>query len=293
MADLGGFVNENFVQPIAERTGYNAVNTLAYAAIAILGLYAVYRVFRAREVKFDSHFVSTLLLFVLLGSTVRVITDSVDSGVLEYRFAYETNEAVAHALYFVLNSHIYDYGMLTVTPGIYVVIALLFVCTVLLFHEMRIMRLAKYVPAMLLAPNLLLALALGVNWAYAALILALAAVAYFVVKLAFGALKVEMPFLGKLAVFSQALDGAATFVAIDLFPKGAYFEQHVLSRALGGTELGFGLFFALKVLLAAGAVYIVGREKAKQEEKDFILLAVIVMGLAPGMRDLLRLLIGT
>jgi len=293
MADLGEFVNENFVQPIVERTGYNAVNTLAYAAIAIVGLYAIYRVFRAREVKFDAHFISTLLLFVLLGSTLRVITDAVDSGVKEYRFAYETNEGFAHVLYFVLFSHIYDYGMLTVTPGIYVVIALLFVCTVLLFNEMRIMRLAKYVPAVLLAPNLLLVLALGVNWEYAALILLIAGVAYFAVRAVFSFGKIEMPFLGKLAVFSQALDGAATFVAIDVFPKGAYFEQHVLSRAIGGTSLGFGLFFAAKVLLAAAAVYIVGREKAKQEEKDFILLAVIVMGLAPGVRDLLRLLVGT
>ena len=294
MEDLLSYVDESYVQPIVQRSGYNAVNTIVYAALAILGLYAVYWVFRKEKVKFEREFFLLLLCFVLLGSAIRVVTDAVDSGVLQYRFAYEQNEIVARLMHVVIFSRVYEYGLLTVTPGIYVVVALLFVCTALLFNRLGKMGLAKYVPLALLAPHALLLLVVGQNWAYAALIAVLAAGAYLAVRHVFAAKKWDLQFLGKCAVFAHALDGAATFVAKDLFPSGQYFEQHVLSGAIGeATPLGFGLFFAAKVLLAAAVVYIIGKEEARQEEKDFILMAIIVMGLAPGVRDLLRLLAGT
>ena len=51
---------------------------------------------------------------MLLGSTVRVVTDAIDAG----RFLPITP---IHDL--ILKSHIYDYGFLTVSPGIYLVVA--------------------------------------------------------------------------------------------------------------------------------------------------------------------------
>lgn len=287
-------MQENFVQPVAERSGYNAVNTIAYAALALIGLYALFLLFKREKVKFGREFFLLVVCFVLLGSAIRVVTDSVDSGVLAYRFAHEQNEIAARVLYSLLSSGAYGYGALTVTPGIYLVIGSLFACTVLLFNRLGKMELAKYVPLILLVPHLLLLLYMGQNWAYAALIVLLAIVGYALGAFALKMLKTDGGFLGKMAVFSHALDGAATFVAIDVLPGGQYFEQHVLSGAIGeATPFGFGLFFAAKVIVATLAVYFISREKAGEEEKSFILLAIIVMGLAPGVRDLLRLLVGT
>ncbi|MCX6772273.1 MAG: DUF63 family protein, partial [Candidatus Micrarchaeota archaeon] len=109
--------------------------------------------------------------------------------------------------------------------------------------------------------------------------------------------KLELGLHEKLAIFGQALDGAATFVVIDIFSaqtgKG-YFEQHVLSGGIGtATPLGFFLFFLVKVSLATAIVYFLKKEKMDARDAALVLIVVAIMGFAPGIRDLLRMLAGT
>jgi uncharacterized membrane protein len=100
-----------------------------------------------------------------------------------------------------------------------------------------------------------------------------------------------------LPIMGQALDGAATWVAIDLFGPAsgqAYFEQHVLSNAIGqASPLGFGLFFLLKIGFAAAAVWAIRKEDMDGRIKSLVLLVIAIIGFAPGLRDTLRLLCGT
>ncbi|MBN2478466.1 DUF63 family protein, partial [Candidatus Micrarchaeota archaeon] len=84
--------------------GYNLVNTLVYAGIALAVLYILYTAFKKYRIKINEQFAYGVLSFILLGSTVRVITDSIDSGVF-------TAATPIHKM--ILESGIYDYGFLT------------------------------------------------------------------------------------------------------------------------------------------------------------------------------------
>ena len=298
--DISAFIQSYFIDPIWERTGYNAVNTLVYAAIALGALYLIWRFFEKRNISIDRAFWAGAMAFVLWGSSVRVLTDSVDSGAMARML--EAARAgmggwfggIAQAVYPpLLSSHLLDYGPLTVTPGIYVVTAALFLGLVALGWKMKKPYLAAGVGGAGAALNFALLLPMMKNWDYAAVPIALC--------LLTGAL-VYYGFKWKdrkhlLPVMGQALDGAATWVAIDFFgpASGAnYFEQHVLSNAIGqATPLGFGLFFLLKVGFATLAVWAIRKEDLDSRLKGLVLMVIVIIGFAPGLRDLLRMLCGT
>ena len=124
---MENFIYDYFIDPIWSYSGYNIVNTLTYAAIAILAVYLIYGVLKNR-IKIDKKFVCAILWFVLFGSTLRVVTDSIDSGVMQ---------PITFIHQLVLDSHIYDYGYLTVSPGVYIVTAsLLFISMFILYPKL-------------------------------------------------------------------------------------------------------------------------------------------------------------
>lgn len=280
--ELMGFVEDYFVKPIFERTGYNMVNTLAYAAIALGALYLIWSFLKKKGFDFASRdFLYGVGAFVLFGSTARVLTDAVDAG---------------HSLGVL--SQMFGYGYLTVTPGIYIVTAALFLFSIAIGHAMKQPRFPAYAGLLLWLPCFLLLAPLMQNFEYFLLGIVIAAVgslaSFFLLK---KFAKLELGLHEKLAIFGQALDGAATFVVIDIFSaqtgKG-YFEQHVLSGGIGtATPLGFFLFFLVKVSLATAIVYFLKKEKMDARDAALVLIVVAIMGFAPGIRDLLRMLAGT
>lgn len=291
-----GVIEDFFIKPMAEKTGYNIVNTLTYAAMAMAAVYGLYLAFKKSKTQIGRDFFIAALLFVVFGASIRVVTDSVDSGAMQKFLEQNPGNAMAGAYSAVLSSHALDYGAWTVTPGIYVVTAALFLMSILITHRLGSMKFAiaagaafSVFPLVLLAPQFH-------NWAYAAAIAAMAVAAGAFFKYA---LKFENK--AALVVFSHALDGAATWVAIDWYgpASGAkYFEQHVVSGAIGGaTPLGFGLFFLAKIALSAAAAYYLTRRENREEMPaqalNLTLLAICVLGMAPGLRDMLRLLAGT
>ena len=97
--------------------------------------------------------------------------------------------------------------------------------------------------------------------------------------------------LERATVFSHALDGAATFVGVSLL---GYSEQHVVANILFGIGTPL-LFFAVKILFASAAVELIGRELPSVqdvEKRNYLLLLLTIFGLAPGLRDALRILAG-
>lgn len=288
---MADFFYEYFIRPVLERSGYNPVNTAAYAIIALACAYGIYRLFGKLKIGFDTRFVLYTIPFMLLGASARVVTDSVDSGVMADAAAKGGLFAPAYSA--ILASHFYDYGFLTTTPGIYVIVGILTIVSAICSHFF-LKKPSWHLAAglALLLPHLLLVLSLSQYWIFAALVLALAIIPAF---LAYKFL-LSRSLLPSLAVFAHSLDGAATFVVIDVFSKATgrqYFEQHVLSSLLGGTQLGFFLFFLVKAGFSAGAAHLISQEKGGENEKNYVLLLLIIFGLAPGVRDLLRMLAGT
>jgi len=125
----------------------------------------------------------------------------------------------------------------------------------------------------------------------------MAAVPAYLAYLSLRTLKLNS--FGAIAVLGHALDGAATFVVIDLFGKFSgipYGEQHVVPNMIGGilgsSGFGFLLFYAIKVALSFAAVYFINKEANNDRERYFLILLLAIMGIAPGIRDVLRMLAG-
>jgi uncharacterized membrane protein len=262
------FIGQYFINPINDRAGYNIVNTAVYAAIALVALCLIRKFLRSRKFEIDNYFIYTVIAFVLFGSTKRVITDAIDSGM---QFNPLVNSLLA-------------YNAFNVTPGIYVFVGGLFLISVAIDYITK-RKAALWIGIALFVVHLLVLLSLlyRINLFYFGMIAVLAAIPlvaflpHFKDKL--------MPFV----IFSQALDGGATFTALDL--KGGYFEQHVLSNLIG-QNLGFFAFYLFKVALAAAFVYLVEKEKMDGFDKRYLLVIAMVFGLAPGLRDLLRISFG-
>ncbi len=295
-----GFFEQYFIQPIWDRTGYNPVNTITYGIIALLAAYGMYLVLKKEKIHIDQKFVLSIIPFILLGSTIRSVVDAVDRGAMGAH-----RDALFGLLGAVQDSHIYDYGYITVTPGIYVVIGLLTFFSVLIANRLKKPMLAPVFGLILWIPHIVILLPMMAYWVYGLLVMALAFLGglagYFYLKRAG-----VRPF-ASLVVFSHAFDGAATYITINIWNKfepacfklgHCYGEQHVVSAGLGdfGNMLfapigGYFLFFLVKLLFSTVAAEVTEKD-AKGEERDFIILLLIIFGLAPGVRDILTLMTG-
>ena len=98
--------------------------------------------------------------------------------------------------------------------------------------------------------------------------------------------------------FGQLCDGLATWVGIDFFN---YSEKHVVSSQIieWGQEItgsmGAWLFFLVKAALTGLLIWVFTQVRVEHRQRHLrvlIVLALLVVGLAPGLRDLGRLMLG-
>ena len=95
-------------------------------------------------------------------------------------------------------------------------------------------------------------------------------------------------------MYAHLLDASATFTALQWFTYG---EKHVLPNFLIGLTGTPAVMFPLKAIVIAVVLYVLDVEIKKDLEKNVLLgtlirVAILVLGLAPGTRDLLRLAMG-
>jgi len=100
-----------------------------------------------------------------------------------------------------------------------------------------------------------------------------------------------------LALFSRVnssilsahmLDSSATFVSVAFF---GYYEQHPVPR-LFIDAIGPWTFFILKLAVLLPSLYIIDRYAEEGEFKNFLKIVILILGLAPGLRDSIRLAAG-
>ena len=94
--------------------------------------------------------------------------------------------------------------------------------------------------------------------------------------------------LNILVVAGQAIDGSATFVATQLYRCG---EQHPLSASI--LSVHPALFIIVKVIIALLIIHAADSDIKDENFRNFIKIAVIILGFATGTRDLLTLAVGT
>ncbi len=260
---IAEFFKRYFLEPIHLKTGYNIVNTTTYALIFIAAVYAIHKLFQKLKIKLDDDFPKIMLPFTCLGSLVRVC---VDIGLLPYVY-------------------------LLVTPGIYF---LLFSIICPLFIGVYKISERK---------NWDYKKILGAIGALATIPFAFIIISYIKKVTPFFAFLIPLPFIailklrfieeklkleknGFLCVYAHILDGSSTFIGKDLF---GYTEQHVLPRLLTNLLGTAGFMIPLKFVISTLVVYYVKKEVQDPSLKNLIYFAILTIGLAPGLRNTLRI----
>lgn len=275
----GGFVDEFFVHPLVEGTGYNAVNTATFAIILIAAAFLVYKLVKRLQIKIDKAFLIGVVPFIAMGGIFRAWEDLLEATgagrnfLLVSPLIYVTIFAIALAL--LLLSKLIEkttrdkisYYKLWFAAGAVIDITAL--------TQLRFANAFAFVAVMVIT--------------------ALWIVVFAVVKL--GAAKKS----GKLNTFLSAenmfiilvhlFDAATTFVALEYL---GYFEQHVLPGFLIAA-LGAWAMFLLKIVVVPVVLYAFDREMKEPkdlEKRTFLKLVVLILGLGPGLRNWLRMIGG-
>ena len=279
---ISDFIYKYYIDPIRYGEAYTIVDTLTYAAILIISVYLVYRWLNRSGIVINSDFVLATIPFVVLGGLLRVVEDTGMIGS--------------------------DLKFLLITPLIFFTI---FGFTIISLVAARSLERAGFVSSFLIpyrmAGVLLSVIAAGllIWWGLTetqldlvvlCIILAMAtvttALTYAGVRYLLKWEYVKNP-LYILLIFGHLLDASATSYGIDIHPI-RYVEQHVVGGALiDWTGTAFAMY-PLKLAVLIPGIYILEMYRRENGESGLwylLLLAMIVVGMAPGIRGMMRMVL--
>jgi uncharacterized membrane protein len=284
---MADFFTEYFISPIKYDTGYNIVNTLTYALILVVAVFLVYKLLQKMNIKIDRNFFVAVVPFIILGGLLRAVEDLVEHGggwkpgflILESATGVGRNILfITPLIYFVI------FGLAIAALGIalalqkykkieyyksWLVLGLIF-CIIPLLFISRI----DYNAVVMIA---------GITAAWALLFLG--------IKKLWKKEKVQK-FLSReniIIMTAHMFDATTTFVSIQFYP---YWEQHVVAGFFI-SALGPAAMFLLKLPVVIAALYVIDSELKDDVQKNtFLKMAVLVLGLGPGVRNCLRLIMG-
>ncbi len=262
-----GFFEEYFVDPVINGSGYNIYNTLAYALILIAAVFVVFKVMKKMKISIDNRFVIGATPFVIMGGLLRALEDGgVVSG---FWFKTPLIYVVIFALAFgtlvisrLLNKR--DYHKVWFAAGIAI--------DIVFISQVR-------VTSMLALGSIVV---LSLFWALLLI---------FIKKLSERHNKRLAKFFSweNTALLSvHMFDATTTFVAIAYFP---YFEQHVLPSFLINI-FGPAIMFVLKFVVVAAVLFALDTDLKELEKRKFVKFVIMILGLAPGLRNFFRLIMG-
>ncbi len=265
MDSLWNFVKEYYIDSIVYKEGYNPVNTLTWAIILIVAVILLYR-YLEKRVEIDSRFVYANIPFILLGSSVRVVEDA---GFLSPPLSY-----------------------IFMSPFIYILIFLIAFPSLVLSLKVfgREYYKAHSAVGLVLSGAVITLLLVNlriVNWWVLPAGLALAAIFailyYLIVP---QSMKNQ---LSVLTMFSHMLDGFETYFGITYL---GYWELHVLPRFLI-EKFGAISLPVVKLLVFLAILYLLDTGEESERLRNFVKFVLIVLGLAPGLRDGIRMVFAT
>ncbi|MFA5303618.1 MAG: DUF63 family protein [Candidatus Nanoarchaeia archaeon] len=255
--NLSSFFYENFLKGWSSSESYNIFDTMAYAILAIILISLMYKILKGKA-KFNINLLLKILPFIILGSIIRVYADT---GVYE-RFFW------------------------TVTPGIWIMMIALFFLSFFLDKLLGKKILMTYLPTILILfhlPNFNI-----VNFKA----LPLYALFFSISIAPLFLLRKKIPLLSdKLslaAIMSHLFDATSTFVNIDFF---GYIEVHIVGGFFTQYFHTGAVMYALKLLVLLPLLYYLNKDPDK-EFGNYLKIIICVLGLGPGIRNFITILLG-
>jgi uncharacterized membrane protein len=285
---ISDFIYKYYIDPIRYGQPYNIVDTLTYAIILILGVYLLYRWMSKSTwlsdigLKIDTAFILATLPYVVLGGVLRVVQDTgMIKGDLQFLLVtpliyfllfFFTLSMIFLARYLQVQGLIHNFRLFYALAGC---ISVFIVALVLLAwstsHNGIDLFVLSIIPLMAVTATVLVWACMRylLKWTY-----------------------VTDP-LYCVLIFGHMLDASATSYGIDLHPAVQYVEQHVVgSNLIELTGTAF-VMFPLKLVVLFPAIYVMQlyRKEANPAFWHLVLLAMIVVGFAPGIRDMTRMVL--
>ena len=276
------FIYKYYIDPIRYGGAYTIVDTLTYALILIISVYLVYRWLTRKQIAIDGAFVLATIPYVVLGGFLRVIEDT---GMIQS-----------------------DIHFLLITPLIFFVIFFITVFSLIIARWLETAGVVKT----FLSPYWMLgtiysavAFCLLIWWGMTQtsvdviVLTTILLMALITTAVTYAGLRYVLKWnymanpLYILLIFGHMIDASATSYGIDIHPV-RYVEQHVVGGALiDWTGTAFAMY-PLKLAVLIPGIYIL--EMYRRENGDtglwyLLLLAMIIVGMAPGIRGMMRMVL--
>lgn len=272
--DIGGWVYnwvyKYYAEPIIHDTGYNPVNTVTWAILLGICILGLIRIFKRLDLKMDEKLVLYTLPYILAGSSLRVVEDA---GLVKPPVSY-----------------------LLITPLIYFLV--FFVTTVSLvltrkFLGLKFQRTYAAIGLLWTFVNLAALSTVGVQRPLVPVaVLFLGTLLTGIIYL----LRLPLPRLNFLEnrynlaiLYSHMLDASSTYIGVDWF---GYYEKHVVPTYLIDLTGTAAIMYPLKLLVLLPLLSIIDKYIEDKSLLNLTKLALIVLGLAPAIRNTLRLTLG-
>jgi len=280
------FFQQYFIEPIVTQgvAGYNIFNTPVYALCFALAVFGAWKLLKRLHVTIDRRFIIGIIPFIISGSVWRVVRDSgiISSPILVTPLIYFMIFAAAVAGLLVsvglekwkpINSRLNFLGAQYYHKIWFAIGAIFLASGVAMLYGL---------PAVNVEAFFIIA-ALGAGWAI--LFFGLHKISG---KRAFGIFTRENAGL----LWAHLFDASTTFTALQFFSSAGYYEQHVVSNVVI-SALGPVGQFVLKLVVLLPVLWLLDRElKNDTQLRGFLKIAILILGLAPGLRNGLRLVFG-
>ena len=278
------FVNTYYIHPITHDTGYNPVNTLTWALLLVLCLFLTLKILKKLDIEINKPFIAAVSPYIFVGASLRVMEDA---------------ELFSPPLSYLL-----------ITPLIYFL--LFFCCITILTISVELSRsnsIGVRCEVLGLRCFAIFGLAGGI-WFFANLVILLKAeeivlpwVLFAVIGISgiillviyiIGA-KFGMNFLTEKLnasiLAAHLLDASSSYIGID---KLGYSGKHVIEGIIVKYVGSAAGMYPLKFVILIPVLYLLDTQfdEKERELKNLVLLALLVIGLAPAVRNTLRMMFG-
>jgi uncharacterized membrane protein len=246
-----------------KKTGYDIPKTLTYALVLVVAAYLLFKALRKIGVKIDRRLVISVIPYIVLGSTVRVLEDQGS-----------------------LSSYLF------VTPGIYFLIAGVFISVLLLSILLERKKGVAYFKPTFVVGVVLMAVAIAnlgpvtnpIGIAYVFLFFIPWVGAFYLLK--------RFGLANRIAACVQMFDANVTFVALQFFGSSAgnmgFYEQHVVPTFIINI-FGPASFIITKIIVVGAALFLIDRFTEDKQFANYLKLIIGILGMATGTRDILAL----
>ena len=275
------FIYKYYIDPIRYGQPYTLVDTLTYALILLACIWLLYRWFEKNKIIIDRNFVYALIPWVVLGGCLRVVEDT--GLITSDLHVFFTTPLIFFLIFAIAFPTLYianileKRGTIPSWKKIFGGTGLFLTLITLSFLVWFGITKAHFD---ILVASRILGMAFGTT-----------AILYAVIKYGLG-WKYVQDRLYQMLIFGHMLDASATSFGIDLHSI-RYSEQHVVGSALINLTGTAFVMFPLKLIVLIPGIYILElyRREGASGIWYLILLAMIMVGLAPGIRDMVRMVL--